>query len=116
MERHWRWIRSASWSGRTAAARQVFAYVPEIPAMYEALTVREHIEFVLQAYQRRAAEGEVEELGAIWYLYKTTLKNRVRKAVRRPVTYLYVALVLIYAFCLPFSFQVLLQEFCCMHI
>ena len=28
-------------------AKKVFAYVPELPAMYEALTVREHMDFMI---------------------------------------------------------------------
>ena len=31
-------------------AKKLFAYVPEIPSMFEALTVREHIEYVRMAY------------------------------------------------------------------
>ena len=31
-------------------AKRQFAYVPEIPAMFEALTVREHVEYMRKAY------------------------------------------------------------------
>ena len=31
---------------RQLDAKRLFAYVPEIPSMFEALTVREHIEYV----------------------------------------------------------------------
>lgn len=48
--------------GKSTAAKKVFAYVPEIPAMYDALTVREHIDFILQAYQITTTEEEVEAL------------------------------------------------------
>ena len=48
--------------GRTVAAKKVFAYVPELPAMYDALTVREHMEFILQAYQVQASKEEVDAL------------------------------------------------------
>ena len=34
---------------RDVEARKIFAYVPEIPAMYEALTVEEHFEFIIRA-------------------------------------------------------------------
>ena len=47
---------------RTVAAKKVFAYVPEMPFMYEALTVREHVEFVLKAYGAEASEEEIREL------------------------------------------------------
>lgn len=35
---------------REVEARRMFAYVPEIPAMYEALTIEEHFEFIIRAY------------------------------------------------------------------
>lgn len=44
------------------AAKRVFAYVPEIPAMFDALTVREHIEYVRRAYDSSINDTEVEEL------------------------------------------------------
>lgn len=47
---------------RTVAAKKVFAYVPEMPFMYEALTVREHVEFILKAYGAEASEEEIREL------------------------------------------------------
>lgn len=43
-------------------AKRVFTYVPELPAMYDALTVREHLEFILQAYQVEASNEEIEAL------------------------------------------------------
>lgn len=48
--------------GKTVAAKKVFAYVPEIPAMYEALTVREHIDFILKAYQTETPGDEIDRL------------------------------------------------------
>lgn len=48
--------------GKTTAAKKVFAYVPEIPAMYDALTVREHIDFIVKAYQADATEEEINYL------------------------------------------------------
>lgn len=47
---------------RTVAAKKVFAYVPEMPFMYEALTVREHVDFILKAYGTEASEEEIREL------------------------------------------------------
>ncbi|WP_251389493.1 ABC transporter ATP-binding protein [Mediterraneibacter agrestimuris] len=44
------------------AAKKIFAYVPEIPAMFEALTVREHIEYVRKAYGSSITDEEVETI------------------------------------------------------
>lgn len=47
---------------RSTEAKKVFAYVPELPAMYEALTVREHIDFIIHAYCLQTMEEEVVKL------------------------------------------------------
>ena len=49
---------------REVEARRMFAYVPEIPAMYEALTIEEHFEFIIRAYGLNpdAAHAYAEEL------------------------------------------------------
>lgn len=49
-------------SSKELAAKKIFAYVPEIPAMFDALTVREHIEYVRKAYGSSITEEEVEVL------------------------------------------------------
>lgn len=48
--------------GKSLEARKIFAYVPEIPSMYEALTVREHVEFMRKAYNVIVSDEEVEAL------------------------------------------------------
>lgn len=35
---------------RTVQAKKLFAYVPELPALYDNLTVREHLTFICKAY------------------------------------------------------------------
>lgn len=52
------------YSGREIEAKKIFAYVPEIPAMYEALTVREHLEFIKKAYNLNAntIDEDIENL------------------------------------------------------
>ena len=47
---------------KSIEAKKIFAYVPELPAMYEALTVREHIEFIIKAYKLSVSEEEIGEL------------------------------------------------------
>lgn len=49
-------------SSKELAAKKIFAYVPEIPAMFDALTVREHIEYVRMAYGSTITDEEVEVL------------------------------------------------------
>ncbi len=49
-------------SSRTLEAKKIFGYVPEIPAMFDALTVREHVEYIRKAYASSITNEEVEEL------------------------------------------------------
>lgn len=43
-------------------AKKIFAYVPEMPAMYPALTVEEHMEFIRRAYRLDIPAGEIQEI------------------------------------------------------
>ncbi len=47
---------------RTLEAKRIFGYVPEVPAMFDSLTVREHIEYIRRAYDSDITEEEVEQL------------------------------------------------------
>ena len=47
---------------RSIDAKKIFAYVPELPVMYDALTVREHIEFIINAYHLQTTEEEIMKL------------------------------------------------------
>ena len=49
-------------SSRTLEAKKIFGYVPEIPAMFDALTVREHVEYIRKAYDSDITEEEVQAL------------------------------------------------------
>lgn len=72
----------------TVEAKRVFAYVPEIPAMYEALTVREHLEFILKAYGAEASEEEVQTLLARFELddKQDKLGNELSKGMMQKVS------------------------------
>ena len=47
---------------KSLEAKRVFAYVPEVPAMFDALTVREHIEYIRRAYDSNITEEEIERI------------------------------------------------------
>ena len=55
-------IRIQGLPARTVEAKKVFAYVPEIPNMFDALTVREHIEYIRMAYNSDITDEEVEKI------------------------------------------------------
>lgn len=50
-------------------------------------------------------------MGAIGYLYRRTLVNRIKKALKKPLTYVYLVFVLFYLVVVPFSFKVLMDEY-----
>ena len=56
-------IRIKGIPARQIPAKRKFAYVPEIPNMFDALTVREHIEYVRMAYDSEITDEEIEKLG-----------------------------------------------------
>src|SRR5699024_5502945 len=55
-------IRIQGMPARALEAKKVFAYVPEIPNVFDALTVREHIEYVRMAYGSDITDEEVTEI------------------------------------------------------
>ncbi len=67
-------IRIQGIDSRETEAKKCFAYVPELPSMYEALTVREHMEFINRAYGVEATEEEIDAL-----LEKFELKDKQDK-------------------------------------
>lgn len=50
-------------------------------------------------------------MGAIGYLYRRVLANRIRKALHKPVTYVYIVIILFYLAILPFSLRTMAEEF-----
>ncbi len=55
-------VEIAGLPSRDKEAKRVFAYVPEIPALFEALTVREHIEYIRRAYGSDITEEEIQAM------------------------------------------------------
>ena len=55
-------VKIFGFNARSKEAKQIFAYVPELPAMFEALTVREHIEYIRRAYQSNITEEEINSI------------------------------------------------------
>ena len=49
-------------SSRTLDAKRLLGYVPEIPAMFDYLTVREQVEYIRRAYASPVTAEEIEEM------------------------------------------------------
>lgn len=47
---------------RSVEAKKVFAYVPEIPALFPMLTVEEHLEYIRKAYNSSITDEEIDEI------------------------------------------------------
>lgn len=50
------------YNNKSIDAKRVFSYIPETPALYDALTVKEHIEFIAKAYKLRDYEEYAAQL------------------------------------------------------
>ncbi|MCM1191316.1 MAG: putative ABC exporter domain-containing protein [Butyrivibrio sp.] len=50
-------------------------------------------------------------MGAVGYLYRRTLANRVKKALHKPVTYVYIVFILFYLTVVPVSLRVMAEEY-----
>ena len=47
---------------KSVEAKKEFGYIPEMPALFEALTVREHLEFIARAYKVENWEKKTDAL------------------------------------------------------
>jgi ABC-2 type transport system ATP-binding protein len=71
-------IKICSHLNKSVEAKRIFGYVPETPALYDLLTVVEHIEFIAKAYQLE--EGWKDRADAI--LKRLELFDKKDKLVR----------------------------------
>ena len=81
-------VRICGLPGKTLEAKKAFAYVPEIPAMFEALTVREHLEYVRRAYASEVSEEEIEFILKRFELFdkQEKLGNELSKGMMQKVS------------------------------
>lgn len=75
-------------SSKTLEAKKIFAYVPEIPAMFDALTVREHMEYIRRAYGSSITDEEIDQLLHRFELYdkQEKLGNELSKGMMQKVS------------------------------
>ncbi len=75
-------------NSRELDAKRVFAYVPEIPALYENLTVREHLIFITKAYNLSNTDQETDELLKRFELFdkQDKLGNELSKGMMQKVS------------------------------
>lgn len=73
---------------RDIEAKKTFAYVPEMPAMFDALTVREHIEYIRRAYNSPVTDEEIETILKRFELYdkQDKLGNELSKGMMQKVS------------------------------
>lgn len=55
-------IKIDSMDNKTLEAKKILSYVPEIPSLYDLLTVKEHVDFIAKAYSIENYESRAEEL------------------------------------------------------
>lgn len=67
-------------SNKSLAAKRLLGYIPEMPAVYDMLTVEEHLEFILRAYEMKD-DGYKDELLERFEL--TDKKNKLGKELSK---------------------------------
>lgn len=69
-------------------AKRIFGYVPEIPVMFESLTVREHLEYIRRAYKVDVSDEEIEKLLQRFELFdkQEKLGNELSKGMMQKVS------------------------------
>ncbi len=74
-------------SNKSLHAKGVLGYVPEMPAVYDMLTVGEHIEFILRAYKKED-NGYADELLELFELIdkKNTLGKELSKGMQQKLS------------------------------
>lgn len=74
-------------NNKSLHAKSVLGYVPEIPAVYDMLTVGEHIEFILRAY-RKKDDGYGDELLELFELKdkKDKLAKELSKGMQQKLS------------------------------
>ncbi|WP_234124646.1 ABC transporter ATP-binding protein [Clostridium hydrogenum] len=55
-------IEICGFNNKSVEAKKLFGYVPEVPAMFEMLTVYEHIQYIAAAYDVKDYDKKAEEL------------------------------------------------------
>lgn len=73
---------------KSMEAKKIFAYVPEMPSMYESLTVWEHMEFIKRAYDIQIETEEIEAILDRFELLdkKDKLGNELSKGMMQKVS------------------------------
>lgn len=73
---------------KTNDAKKVLSYVPETPALFDSLTVREHIQFIARAYRLKDFENYADELFERFDLDDKTDKfgNELSKGMQQKVS------------------------------
>lgn len=71
-------------------AKRKFAYVAETPMLYDALTVNEHLRFVLKAYQLDENQAQIDDLLATYHMkeHQHKLAKELSKGMSQKLSFL----------------------------
>lgn len=73
---------------RSLEAKRIFAYVPEIPSLFQTLTVAEHMEYIRKAYNLSITDGEIRDILERFELYdkRDKLGDELSKGMMQKVS------------------------------
>lgn len=74
----------------TVEAKRSFGYVSEVPMLYDALTVKEHLRFVLKAYKKEEDNEKIEALLKQFHLFdhQDKLAKELSKGMSQKLSFL----------------------------
>ncbi|MCT4543370.1 MAG: ABC transporter ATP-binding protein [Vallitalea sp.] len=77
-----------SMNNKTIEAKKIFGYVPEAPAVYDMLTINEHIKFIASAYKLENYEQKAKELLTAFDLWdkRDKLGTSLSKGMKQKVS------------------------------
>lgn len=76
-----------SFQNKSLEAKRILGYIPEMPAVYDLLTVQEHLEFILRSYKMQD-DGTAEKLLRCFELYdkKDKLGKELSKGMQQKLS------------------------------
>ncbi len=78
------------YQNQSKEAKRSFGYVPEMPALYDALTVQEHLRFISKAYRLQEDEAKMDDLLKRFEMYdhRKKLAKELSKGMMQKLSFL----------------------------
>ncbi len=81
-------IKICGFDNHSVEAKRCFGYIPELPVLYDMLTVQEHIDFIGNAYEAEDYQKEADRLLELFHLTekRNTITKELSKGMRQKLS------------------------------